>query len=412
MEMSKIFRNINVLDFSAASEQALDEVSRLENVNVLLYSKATSGLLASVSQQNINIRAEMPDNSVLTQANGRYEITSLNNDKPLFVVANGTVVIRPGVTAEALEQRVAGIVANGIIFCPEGLKGIVQQKIANLNGRFVTYMDDADLVGDNVRLSNTYLHTLRKGSRISFAGKVVMLDDVDASLLDEKLHAIEFMDTFVIREDLLPAVAGKIVNPHKTTIVAVPKDTYHVDGDLSLDAGVLRRIGKRRIHAAGIIRIESDVKPEALAASVESLHADKMILCKNELKEEVLNKTTDPSVPVLGYNGKLRVVEGEYKLTASELRYAKEELAFIVYGVLDVAPEVDPQLLFDSLDSIVNYGIINGSGEQCGVIQTKLLVNKGVVSDRNDEQENDVDSSDSAENDGHIYICNANYCKL
>ncbi|MBP1994123.1 hypothetical protein [Paenibacillus eucommiae] len=410
--MSTIFQNINVLDITTASEGAFDDVSKLENVNFLLYSKATSSLLAKVTQQNVNVRAELPESCALIHANGRYEITSLNNDIPLFIMVNGTIVIRHDVTAEALEKNIAGILINGSIFCPDQMKGIVQQKVVSLNGRLVSYMDGAELVNENIRIDKTYLQALKAGSRISFTGKVFMLDEVDTNLLNEKLDTIEFMDKLVIREELLSAISGKIVNAHKASIMAVSKDTYYVEDNLMLNEGVLSRIQKKRIHATGVILIESDIKPAMFAEWVDNLHSDKLIVCRDEMKQEVLSKTADPSVVVSGYTGKLKVVEGDYKLTAAELKYTKEELVFVVHGELDIASDIDPQQLFDSITGIFNYGIINGSGEQYGVIQSKLLINEGAVSDRDHIEEYKNDPSASEDHVGDRYISNANYLKL
>ncbi|WP_274654550.1 hypothetical protein [Paenibacillus humicola] len=411
--MSKTIKNVNVLDITAATEQTLEGVSHLKNINVLLYSKATSSLLAGISQKNINVRAEVPENTVLSTVNGRYEIASLNNEKPMFIMVNGDVVIRPEADEEALKLKVAGMIVNGKMWCPERLSGIVQQKTVNHNGRLISFMNDAELVTETVRLNNLYLHTLADNARISFAGKVIMLDDVDASLLSGKLQAVEFMDRLVIREDLLPAVTEKIVHLHKAAIKTIPLNTYYVENDLTLDSNLLKRVRNKRLHAEGVIRIDSGVSPAALGESGISLHSDAMILCGDELTDEVLAITPDPAVQVVGCKGKLRVVEGEYRLTAAELKYTAETQAFIVQGVLNISPDVEPELLMNAAGSIVNFGVINGSAEQCGIVRTKLLINKGVVGEPDSMEEHDGDTPPEAgQEDDTVYIKNANYLKL
>ncbi|MBW7456418.1 hypothetical protein K0U00_20495, partial [Paenibacillus sepulcri] len=103
----------------------------------------------------------------------------------------------------------------------------------------------------------------------------------------------------------------------------------------------------------------------------------------------------------------------EYRLTTSELNYTPEPLSFIVHGVLDVAPEIDPQLLFDSLGSIVNYGVISVEGEQYGIVQTKLIKNEGVIDVRRAEKDHDEPAgAAAADADDTVYISNVNYLKL
>ncbi|SDN67533.1 hypothetical protein SAMN04487897_10442 [Paenibacillus sp. yr247] len=409
--MNKVIQNVNVLDITTAAEQALDGVSKIKNVNLLLYSKATIGLLANVAQKNINVQAEIPEGGKLHMVNDRYEVGAApDGGSPLYLVVNGTLIIRPDADAESLERGIAGIIVNGTIFCPEGVFSIVQQKIVQHNGRLALYMDNALLISDPVHIDDLFLRTLPSDSRVSFSGKAVLLD-ADAALLEEKLRNMEFTGELVIREQLLAALSGKLVNAHKAKIVTIPADTYYIDRDLTLDAGVLRRLPHRRIHATGLLRFELDVTPERLAAAVDRLHSERAILCPVELKDSVLAVTADPAVEVLSYAGKLRVVEGEYRLTPNELKYSPEPLSFIVNGVLDIAAEIDPQLLFDSIESIVNYGVISGNGEQYGVVQTKLIKNEGAFDVRRDEEVNDEPDEASAKDDT-VYIRNVNYLKL
>lgn len=410
--MNKVIQNVNVLDITTAAEQTMDDVSMIRNVNLLLYSTATVGLLANVAQNNINVRVEIPEGVKLHMVNDRYEVgAAAEGDCPQYLLVNGTLVIRPEADAESLERGIAGIIVNGTIFCPEGVLSVVQRKIIQHNGRLASYMDNALLINDPVHIDDLFLRKLPSGSRVSFSGKAVLLDAVDTALLDEKLHNAEFTGELVIREELLAALSGRLVNPHKAKIVTIPADTYYIDRDLTLDAGVLQRLPHRRIHATSMLRFERDVTPERLAASVDRLHTDRTILCPLELKDGVLAVTTDPAVEVLSYAGKLRVVEGEYRLTPSELNYTPEPLSFIVHGVLDVAPEIDPQLLFDSLGSIVNYGVISVEGEQYGIVQTKLIKNEGVIDVRRAEKDHDEPAED-ADVDDTVYISNVNYLKL
>lgn len=422
-QVSKMIKNVNVLDLTTAEEPSLAGITAMENINLLLCSRKSAKLLSGIAMKNINVIVEIPEipeNCRLTHVNGQLEIDesfAANTDQPLYIVVNGELIFKPNVSLETIEQTIAGIVVNGKIYCKEQLNGMIRQKLDQHNGDIQTYMDDADSLYFNVRVDNTWLQSQPSGANLSFIGKTILLDPLETSLLKEKLNKVEFIGQLIIREEILKDLQHTAVNLHKCKIVTIPKGAVYVAEDLTLDCATMGRFEQSKLYITGTLRLESDVTLEALKSSFESIHTDEMIICRKELKAEVLKRSDVSSAKVLDYSGKLRKIDGEYKLTESELKYTEEPLTLIVNGILDIAPNIDPQMLFDKIERIDNYGVINGSSEQCGVVQTKLHANKGVISER-DESDSEGDSHDShgghsANEDSEVtFIKNMNYLKL
>lgn len=65
----------------------------------------------------------------------------------------------------------------------------------------------------------------------------------------------------------------------------------------------------------------------------------------------------------------LIVIDGEYKLTSTEVEFANESITNINNGVLDLASNVEPNELYNKIKDIHNFGVINSNDEQSGVIQ-------------------------------------------
>jgi len=409
--MRKVIENINFLDLSSAAEESLEGVTKLQNINLMLFSKKVAKSLSSITMKNVNFSAEVPEKC--TQVNGQFELDesfAASVKELLYLVINGTLVVKPDVTVEIIEKTLSGLFVNGGVYCPEKVKGIIQQKTERLNGNITAYMDDADVLAENVRFDNNYLRSLQPGTNIVVTGKVTMVEPLDSSLLQERLGKVEFLNRALIREDYMEIITEKMLNPHKCKMTWIPVGAVYVDKDFYLDSMAIQRFEHATLYVTGTIQLGSDVSQEILVKCIDKIYTNKTIICRKELKEAVLKRCDDPSVTVLDYTGKLLVVDGEHKLTQAELKYTKENLSLLVRGVLDIADNVDPEALYDKVDSIDNYGVINGDSEQCGVVQTKLRTNKGVVSDR--KEPDDEQNAPEEEDAGEIRIANMNYLKL
>lgn len=234
-----------------------------------------------------------------------------------------------------------------------------------------------------------------------------MLEELDASLFKEKINRLQLLGEATVLESNQDLLSGKLVgSPSKIT--TVPKGCTYITRDLELDSDELARYENARLFVTGSVYVSENVTKEEIQDHISDIKTGKPIYCKTELKTEILKKC-DPSVEVISYSGTLRIVDGEYKLTQPELEYTDNKITLIVRGVLEIGKNVDPKVLYEKLDRVDLYGVVSGNEEQCGVLQTKLKVKKGVV-DIQEDNSNEDQTED--ENPDDTYVSNVSLLRL
>ena len=74
MSEGKTIGNVNILDLHKATEEAIAGISRIGNVNVLLYSPDTPHFADRVSMGNINTSIEVPADAELRTTMGHLRL--------------------------------------------------------------------------------------------------------------------------------------------------------------------------------------------------------------------------------------------------------------------------------------------------------------------------------------------------
>lgn len=406
--MGTIIKEVAFLDLTQASEDTLKEIKAIKKVAFMMYNEKFEPFMPKISFHEISSSVKVPGKSTLI--NGKLEIDEnflAGMKEPMFFLVNGKIIIKPNVNVDMIDQAISGIFLNGKIYCPESAQAALQQKIEQNNGKMVSYIDHALLEIDNLTIDNNYLRQLKPKTNLAVAGKVNMVGEVDLSLFDEKLNQVQFLNEAVVLESYQEILSRKLVN-NPSKLISVPKGYTYIGKDLQLDASEITRYEQAKLFVAGSIYLDESVGKEDVKNHIAEIKTEEAIYCRTEVKAEILKKC-DPSVKVIAYSGTLRIVNGEYKLTQSELDYTENKISFVVYGVLEVAKNVDPKVLYDKLERLDLYGVASGNTEQCGVLQTKLGIKNGVVSDndeKNEEQDTDLPEGDDT------YISNVSHLKL
>ncbi|TCP28843.1 hypothetical protein EV207_11579 [Scopulibacillus darangshiensis] len=406
--MGTIIKNIAFLDLTEASEDTLKEIKAIKKVAFMVYNKKFEPFMAKISFHEIASSAKVSGKFSLI--NGKLELDDSfvsSMKEPMFFLVNGKMIVKPDVNADMIDQAISGLLINGKIYCPESVQAALQQKVEQNNGKMVAYMDNALLETGEVTIDNDYLRQLKSKTNLAVAGEVNMIEDLDLSLFDEKLDQIQFLNGAVVLEDYLEVLSPKLVKT-SSKIITVPKGFTYIGEDIHLDASEIARYEHAKLFVAGSIYLDESVSKEDVKNHIDEFKTEDAIYCRTELKAGILQKC-DPSVKVVAYSGTLRVVEGEHKLTQPELDYTENKITFIVNGVLEVARNVDPKVLYDKLERLDLNGVATGSSEQCGVLQTKIGVKNGVI-EGNDE-ENEIEDTDIPEGDDS-YISNVAHLKL
>lgn len=85
---------------------------------------------------------------------------------------------------------------------------------------------------------------------------------------------------------------------------------------------------------------------------------------------------------MLGYTGRLMLVDGDDRLTVSDLEYTSGLLTLAVFGTLSIDPAIPAQLLFEKIGRIHNFGLIEADPGQCGALKAKLCTANGEIEER------------------------------
>ncbi|WP_258110860.1 hypothetical protein [Alicyclobacillus sp. SP_1] len=411
--MGRILRNINVLDLSATDETSLKDVVSIENVNLLLSKPELGPALSKISMRNINQTVEGISN--IRMVNGRCEISATDAppSEPSNIMINGTLVIQPDVTEKALSEQIGALLVNGSVVCPKRLEGALRSKIHHLNGAMNTYANGATTLLHNATFDAVFVRLLKPGSRIVAVGKSQLLAHVDTAILREKIDFVEFHGRVAIREDILEVLADCIQNPQHANFSVVPETAIYFPESTDLDGALLSRHSRQILYVNGDVHVCADVSSATLETSVSKLLATGQIFCHPEVQSTV-QRLCEFDAKIVLIRGKLVRVDDEGKLTTSELELSQSEggMTLVVGGVLEIADDVNPELLLASVHYVDNEGVILGSEAQCAAIRMKLRSNNGLIEQKEAELGTDQATDPNALPDSNQYVENVNILKL
>ena len=166
MTEGKTIGNVNILDVRKATEEAIADIKKIGNINVLLYSASTASYISRLNLGNVNISLEAPEEGETRTIMGHLRLTpnALSGEgEPGFYVVMGHVIVEKGSDVDAMNASLAGmsgLVVMGHVFCPESLSSLIQRKIKQQMGHFIPYPDDATLVGGTLELTAGFLEQL------------------------------------------------------------------------------------------------------------------------------------------------------------------------------------------------------------------------------------------------------------
>jgi len=322
MEQERTIGNVNVLDLRSATEASIAGITQIRNANVVVYSRESTALLSRINIGNANAMVEIPSEVKVETVTGQAVIKGdyfKDQEERLFLLGVGQVIIGPDVPAEEITRGLAGLVVVGQLVCPENLAGIVQSKTLSVTGQTKTYPPFDDVTLGSLVLDERALAAMDDGSQLAVIGslripqvvpndlisrklrevyvsgsvlcldldrsllesippsklycreRVVVRNDVDPSLVDEKLEELS-CEELVIAPRGLKEVLSRKCDLLQTDFVfyelrrsrfdhLAKKATLFVEGELTIDPEVtgdllIDRIAK--VHNRGIIRCPPD----------------------------------------------------------------------------------------------------------------------------------------------------------
>ena len=383
MGQGKVISNVNILDLRKATEASVAEISRIENVNVLVYSRETAGLIARFNASNINTMVEVPSDANVRTLMGQVVINRdyfKNREARPFLFAMGQVIVEPDVPAEDIEAGLGGLVVMGQLVCPEHLAGVVQSKASQVMGETVAYPPFARVKIGSLDLDEHYLRALDDGTDLAVVGSLRVPQVLPNDLLEQKIQRLFVSGGIECHVENAQAIQAHLVNG-SGKVKAIPAGFAWVERPLVLDGSLLESLPARKLYCTERVQVEKDVTPSALDEHLDGLASEDMVLCPAALRDVLAHKCNLLENQVIFYEGELWLVDDERDLRASRFDYLEGKATLVVLGELKVDPEIDPQMLAGRLAKVHNLGTIWCTPEQMGAIEARLGLHDGSLQD-------------------------------
>lgn len=389
--MGKILGNIGVLDITTATPDSISGIDRIGNLGMLLYSTKTAGLMTKLNISNLGISMEVPENYKLIQGKLEMDKNYFKNIKqPVSLIVMGQVIIKPDALEEDIENAIKDIIVNGQIICPENLVSVVQSKCSKLNGKMLAYSGNHSVMMGSFSINNGFLKSIEENVSLALLGKVDFVDNIDEELFNRKIKNMDVIGKMTIKEEYLELLNSKTKDAGLCNTEIIPAGYIYTDSDINLDSITIKRFNYAKLYVSGMICIENGITKEMLRTHIDKIVAEDFIVCRTELKEAVYGLCDDVSVNICDYSEKVFIVEGERKLTQSELKYIPSQVTYIVQGSLSIADDVLPETFMEKVEHIDNFGEIICDAQHYGLVQAKLRTSSGEVMEKGSEEDSNI----------------------
>lgn len=154
------------------------------------------------------------------------------------------------------------------------------------------------------------------------------------------------------------------------------------------------------------VLVYEDVEPDMLDGALGGLVSREMVLCPTSLNTVFTQKCDTLTTKVHFYEGSLWLVENEMILRPARFAYLQGSASLCVIGSVEIAADVDPQILFERLAGVYNWGEISCRPEQMDAIEAKMVVNEGELADSTPKEE---DNQEEDKEDGTYKINVGNF---
>jgi hypothetical protein len=235
----KMIGNVNVLDLRKATEASLAGIGKIGNVNVMICSPATSGLVTRLSVGNVNATVTAPDD-VMVKTN-----YFSNLKEKILPVCIGQTIFEQDVTAEDIQNGLYGFVAIGQVICPERLLGAVQAKADKLIGQTRTYPALDKVLFTSLVIDESTLEAMSEGTELAVIGSVTLPDVLPNDLLERKLAKLFVFGDTQCHAENARAIKTRLM-AGSGSVKTIPEGYEWVADALHLDSGLLEMwVGKK-----------------------------------------------------------------------------------------------------------------------------------------------------------------------
>lgn len=292
----------------------------------------------------------------LRTVNGSSEIRSSDAvpASKYYIMVNGALTIGPD--TEVQLAQCTGMTVNGSLTCPESI--YTSLRGVKVNGSTTCYPDGAIILKRNAVIDK--LFALRAKNRLYWsARRMIMVDpELDAQKLKARGATFSTREVIVSQSRLEELI--ELIDEN-AEIITVPDGTAVILDDITLDANLLRRYGKR-LYVIGDVTVPENADiPEEL----EYLNIRGDVTVPQELHKKLLAVLTEISgeVRISRPRGAALADKPYVKVTKWMLEQQPQGIDVRDCAIVKIAEDIPKELILQRLH-IQDCGIVKCSDEQ------------------------------------------------
>ncbi len=384
-------RNVALLDLRTANEETLRSIGRIENAAAVLYSPQTAASVARISAQNVAAMLEAPADAQLVTGQTTWGKRFFDDiDTPLSVIAVGQIMLESDIQPEDVRAGLDKLIVVGQLLYPDHLGGVIQGKIEHLSGQTLAYDADSRLTIGRLKLTQSYLTSLKDGAKQTVIGSVNARAVLPNELIERKLGDLRIVGALTCREENADALLSRMQGgAADVRVTVIPAGFEPVSGSVTIDAAMLEALPARKLYGSDL-HIASDVEAAALDEAVDALHVSHLLIAPAALRSVLARKVNLLETDAVLYAGALWHVDDEETLVAERFDFVDGPVTLVVTGELTIAPDVDAKLLAERIDKVHNFGEILCTPAEMAALQARKGLGHGefVTGDTGDAGDN------------------------
>lgn len=390
--MSKIL-NIGVLDVREVNEEVAANISELMNIGVIIDNDRSRVLLKNAKRTNIGSTMKIPEGLDLKFVlnNGEMKIDQEYLDgftSPIVLLVNGRIVFDKSIENSTFDEKIYSLMINGEVICPKRLVGLIQSK-GMINGQLIAHNTNYNFYNGSINLTNKFMKSLKADSKISLK-KLLVVEDIDPAILEEKLSNIEVLKKLIILEeyeDILSQYIDEYYQVNKTIIPGNAEQVKYIDENIILDNTSILKYENNVLYVDGKVSIKLSEGID-FGNYIELLICDK-IVCNSETYEIIKNN--------IGEEVKIEIIEGQLIENLGKMVLTgdiEEKTTIVNKGKLSLDENLNYDSFVNNVVSIKNYGVIEGPEDKMGIIRSVVKENYGKIKASGENKKEEVDKEE------------------
>lgn len=346
-------KNAMFLDLTELTEETANNIEAIDHCMMALFSQESSALQSKIAFDNLMMSAVVPAGVRPRIVNGSERIgwAEAETSAPVYYVINGKLTIDAEVSPAQLRRMLAGGILNGKVLCTNGQAEVLRAAGFSVNGKVVSYPDDAELHVGDLTIDEGFASCAVPGKRYFVTGKVSALTQ-GMDVLAQKGVRIQGA-SLIVREHNVQA-AQAVWCGSVSAVRPIPEGLAYVEKSLMLDRVALRRYGKA-LYVDGNCFVAESLTAQQLQNGLTKLMVAGCVVTPEGLLDPLLDVCGDYA-DLVAYDGRLLVNKEVLEISAATLEGFDHPVSLWHEGVLTIDADVSVAMLREKIEGIYLFG--------------------------------------------------------